>query len=131
MFSPAVGIFDRMASTDLKIGDVPVGKGVAINYLQPTNFYDNNIFEEANKFKPERWAEKNEETQHLLNLVMLGFSNGPRSCIGKNLALLESKVAVIKFLQRYKNLKEVNERGFTIDIAYHLKSGAVAFEKIK
>ena len=52
MFSPAVGIFDRMASTDLKIGDVPVGKGVAINYFQPTNFYDNNIFEEANKFKP-------------------------------------------------------------------------------
>lgn len=39
---------------------------------------------------------------------MLAFSSGPRSCIGKNLAILQSKIAVIKFLQRYKNLKEMN-----------------------
>ncbi len=42
--------------------------------------------------------------QELQNLVLLTFSGGPRSCIGKNLALLESKIAVIKFMQRYENL---------------------------
>ena len=36
------------------------------------------------------------------------FSVGPRNCIGKYLALTEIKVMMIKILQRYKNIVEVD-----------------------
>lgn len=35
---------------------------------------------------------------------MLGFYAGARTCIGKHLALLETKIATIKFLKRYKQI---------------------------
>ena len=73
------------------------------------------MFESAREFRPERWSTNNQE---LLNLVSFSFSLGPRGCIGKQLSLLEWKVGVIKFMQRYKNLKELDPRkyGFTFAV---------------
>lgn len=42
--------------------------------------------------------------------MAFGFSGGPRTCIGKHLALVQSKIALIKFIQRYKKVVEVKER---------------------
>ena len=36
--------------------------------------------------------------------VLLGFNAGARSCIGKQFALLESKIALVKFMKRYKKI---------------------------
>jgi cytochrome P450 len=58
MHSPAEGIFDRLVTVDTLIGDVPVTTGTALNYFQTTVFYDERLFEEADKFKPERWKSK-------------------------------------------------------------------------
>lgn len=33
-----------------------------------------------------------------------GFSAGARTCIGKHLALLENKIALVKFLKRYEKI---------------------------
>jgi len=35
----------------------------------------------------------------------MGFGGGPRTCIGKQLALVDSKIALIKIFQRYKIIK--------------------------
>lgn len=59
------------------------------------------------------------------------FGAGPRSCIGKNLALLDTKIAVIKFLQRYEGLEEISDRGFMYEFSYHIQSSAVKFRKIQ
>ena len=62
---------------------------------------------------------------------MMGFGTGPRNCIGKQLATSETKIAIIKFLQRYKNLKEVSPtREFIYTITYHLKDSTVTFQKL-
>lgn len=106
---PSVGLFDRLANEDVMITDIPIKKGTIVNYFQITNLYDEKLFPEPTKFKPERWAEKNEHTQQMLNLVLMTFGSGPRFCLGKNLAMMETKIAFIKFLQRYKNLKMVDE----------------------
>lgn len=37
--------------------------------------------------------------------TLLGFHAGPRTCIGKHIALLELKIALILFLRRYKNIE--------------------------
>lgn len=105
MFTPAVGIFDRVAIQDLIIGDIPVKKNTIVNYFPTKSLYSEDIFPDAKTFKPERWDEKTEHTQLMLNMVMMYFGAGSRFCLGKNLALLESKIAFIKFMQRYKNLK--------------------------
>ena len=34
-----------------------------------------------------------------------GFSAGARACIGKHLAIVESKIGLIKFMKRYKKIR--------------------------
>lgn len=98
LFGPTEGLIERVATQDVHIAGIAVRKGTALNYFQKTNLYDDGLFEEANKFKPERWDRQNPELQ---NLVGLGFSGGPRNCLGKHLSLIETKLAVIKFVERY------------------------------
>jgi cytochrome P450 len=47
-------------------------------------------------------------------MISYQFFGGPHACIGKQLALTEVKVAVIKFLRRYQTLIEpgLKNRGF-------------------
>lgn len=80
------------------VGDIPVKEGTAVNYIVRPTFYDENIFDEPLKFKPERWAEESQEKRNLLSVL---FATGPRTCIGKNFALMDTKIVFIKFLQRY------------------------------
>ena len=67
------------------------------------NHFNPAYFKNPFEFRPERWGE--EEVENLHPYAFLGFSAGPRHCIGKQLALLESKIAIIKFIKRYKSVK--------------------------
>ena len=49
-------------------------------------------------------------------MTEMNFSGGPRVCIGKHWAYLEVKIAVVKFLRRYDNMKELKERVFGIGL---------------
>ena len=40
MFAPSISLFDRLATTDMIIGDIPCKKGTILNYFQTTNLYD-------------------------------------------------------------------------------------------
>lgn len=46
------------------------------------------------------------------------FSAGPRNCIGKHLALLESKIAVVKFIRRYENIEVPSEIAKDFHLVY-------------
>jgi cytochrome P450 len=46
----------------------------------------------------------NGECDGLDSYVVIGFSAGARACPGKHLALLESKIGMIKMLKRYKKI---------------------------
>ncbi len=35
----------------------------------------------------------------------MGFGGGPRTCIGKHLALLDTKIFLVKFMRIYKSFK--------------------------
>ena len=60
----------------------------------------------------------------------MNFSGGPRSCIGKQLANLELKIALIKFLTRYDNLKELHERVFMVGMTGRYKNCEVELTKL-
>ena len=52
-------------------------------------------------------------------MVLLGFSGGPRNCIGKNLALLESKIALVKLMKRYQWMEVPKDNiGFEFKFIY-------------
>lgn len=119
-------LFDRIASKDTLLSDIPIRKGTLFNFLVQSRFYDDTIFDDALEFRPERWEKENQE---LLNFVMMRFNVGPRTCIGKQLGLLESKLATVKFLMRYDGLKELQKRELVIKFSYTLKNAMVTFRK--
>lgn len=63
-------------------------------------------------FRPERWEK---ESNGIHPCAFMGFSFGARSCIGKQLAHTESKVAIIKLIKRYETIEVPKE------VTMHLK----------
>ena len=49
-------------------------------------------------FRPERWLTQEDMSQK----YYLGFSFGPRDCVGQRLAMTEMKMALISFFRRYQ-----------------------------
>ena len=65
------------------------------------------------------------------SLVGLAFSGGPRSCIGKHLALLESKIVVVQFFRAFAGVTEVNERVLSAGLAFCIQNPVVRLTAIK
>ncbi|KAK2609701.1 hypothetical protein N8I77_003190 [Diaporthe amygdali] len=55
--------------------------------------------EDAEEFRPERWLESSEEKLKAMNAMYMPFGLGSRTCIGKNISLLEI-AKVIPYLVR-------------------------------
>ena len=84
------------------IGGVPLPKGTFIDCQWLDVFSNEQIYEDPHEFIPERW--EREDYKEKKQIISLGFSAGPRSCIGKNLALMEMKIMTIKLLMRYEKV---------------------------
>ena len=80
---------------------MPIKKGTAISIMHFGNQFSEKYFKNPHEFRPERWES---ECKNLPPYAVGGFDSGPRICIGKNLAMLESKIALIKFMKRYKKI---------------------------
>ena len=53
-------------------------------------------------FRPERWLEADKEARKKMEACMLQFGMGARTCIGKNISLLEIYKLVPTFLRRFE-----------------------------
>lgn len=53
-------------------------------------------------FRPERWLETDGEKLKMMNSTMFQFGAGPRTCIGKNISLMEIYKLVPSFLRRFE-----------------------------
>ena len=62
------------------------------------------IWKEPLKFKPERFLDTKNQPDPS---VYPAFNIAPRICLGKHVALLEGKIAVIKLFTKYKNIQAV------------------------
>ena len=108
---PTPCYFFRETSQDFLLGNIPVKKGTFFNNFWRCNLYDPAYFDRPFEFIPERWEDPRYKDSSLIqSLSDTMFSQGPRTCLGKQLAHLESKVAVVKFIQRYDSLRELGER---------------------
>ncbi|KAL8708337.1 MAG: hypothetical protein Q9225_007618 [Loekoesia sp. 1 TL-2023] len=57
------------------------------------------VYEGAKEFRPERWIDpvKSKELQH----HFMPFSRGPRVCLGKHLAMVESYICIANLIHRF------------------------------
>lgn len=79
----------RKAPQDLTVDGftIPPGTNVGINPRAQNR--DPDIWgEDANEFRPERWIEDEEKGKYFENTTMTFGGNGPRMCIGRNIALV-------------------------------------------
>ena len=53
------------------------------------------------QFRPSRWTDDSQAQMELAKSAYAPFSIGPGGCIGKSLALMESKIAVARILWLY------------------------------
>ncbi|KAG2244528.1 hypothetical protein Bca52824_093615 [Brassica carinata] len=80
--------------------------------------------EDALEFKPERWITENGTSVHEPSYKFLAFNAGPRTCLGKEVAMMQMKTVAVKIIQNY-NIKVVE--GHKVEpapsIILHMKHG--------
>ena len=99
-YGPTNGIIDRLVIKDHFIEGVPIHKGTLMTIQPACVHFNPKYFKNPLEFRPERWEE---ECKNLPPYVLTGFSGGPRTCLGKHLALLEAKIGIIIFMLRYES----------------------------
>ena len=60
---------------------------------------DQKYWHDPEKFDPERFSEKQKSSRS--KFVFLPFGEGPRICVGKRMAMIELKVAMVQILKDY------------------------------
>ncbi|XP_068622726.1 cytochrome P450 6B1-like [Battus philenor] len=95
---PPFPSIQRMCTKDYTIPgtEILVEKGTIILFPTLGIQRDEQFFEDAASFIPERWAEG---VPVPLPGVYMPFGDGPRYCIGKRFAMIQMKCCLVKFLQ--------------------------------
>ena len=78
-------------------GGVIVGCNAWVLHRRPEVFG-----QDVDDFRPERWIEADEKKQKEMRATMFQFGAGARTCIGKNISLLEVYKLVPSFLRRFE-----------------------------
>ncbi|KAB5559620.1 cytochrome P450 oxidoreductase [Coniochaeta sp. 2T2.1] len=78
---------------------IPGGTIVGINpwVLQ----HDPNVYEDPEAFTPERWLTSDSEKLTQMETSFISFGAGSRTCIGKNISLMEMQKLVPQLLRKY------------------------------
>jgi cytochrome P450 len=79
---------------DTELDGVFIPKGVPVMLLTRGGVLHEENFTDAHQFKPERWMETRPTGCVHNRNASLPFGAGPRSCPGRNLAMLEIKMAI-------------------------------------
>ena len=66
--------------------------------------------EDANEFKPERWADLRPGWEYL------PFNGGPRICIGQQFALTEASYTTIRLMQEFTSIESRDSRPWREEI---------------
>ena len=79
--------------------------------------------DDAATYRPERWLEADKEHKKHMDACMFQFGMGARTCIGKNISLLEIYKLVPTFLRRFEvRITLFRRLEFLVDILYDADS---------
>jgi len=85
----------RTANKTMKYNGMNLVKGDQIFILFSSILRDPNLFSKPDNFKPERWVNKDIESQNIV------FSIGPQQCPSKNITPLYYKIIIHRLLTKF------------------------------
>ena len=86
----------RKASAEVQLGDYVIHKGSTIMVNMQGVHHNAEFWPEPMKYRPERFEQVPKP------YTFIPFVDGPRSCLGQFLSLLESKVVLSSLLKKYR-----------------------------
>nr|CAI5818007.1 unnamed protein product [Callosobruchus analis] len=101
---PPVSIVNRVLSKDAVVHHYRIPKGTPVLFATHLNNFREEYFEDAHKFKPERWVCNdlsclgNEYQEYAT--IPLGY--GPKFCLGKDMADMEVGMLMYQICKRFK-----------------------------
>lgn len=101
---PAVGLLlERLVPHGgVNLGDIWLPEGTIVGMNPWVAARDTAVYgADAYEFRPERWLEADEEHLKLMERSFLAFGAGPRTCLGKNISLLEISKVVPQLLRQF------------------------------
>uniref|UniRef100_A0A6P4E4T8 Cytochrome P450 4e2 n=1 Tax=Drosophila rhopaloa TaxID=1041015 RepID=A0A6P4E4T8_DRORH len=101
---PSVPFIGRFTDKDYVIDGDLVPKGTTLNLGLVVLGYNDKVFKDPHKFRPERF-----ELEKPGPFEYVPFSAGPRNCIGQKFALLEIKTVVSKIIRNFEVLPALDE----------------------
>lgn len=112
---------ERTAVKDTKLGEFDIKRGQIIYLIPYITHTSSDNYPDPKKFNPQRFLDKSSNNPNQINAgTFLPFSNGRKSCLGKNLATLEMKYLVVRLLLDYElskpadfKMEEIGVRGET------------------
>jgi cytochrome P450 len=97
---PPVWWLPRMAAEEDEIGGHAIAKGTIVAPVMYTVHRHPDFWPDAERFDPERFAPERSVGRH--PLAWVPFGAGPRKCIGQELSLMESTLALAMITQRFE-----------------------------
>ncbi|KAF2228074.1 cytochrome P450 [Elsinoe ampelina] len=92
----------RVAPPNFTIRDYHIPPGTSVGISPIAQNRDKEIWgPDANDFRPERWLEDEARARYLDSSNMTFGGNGPRTCIGKNIALVEMHKFIAQFIHHF------------------------------
>ncbi|KAL4508335.1 hypothetical protein ABPG72_003639 [Tetrahymena utriculariae] len=92
-------LFMRIATQDIKLGNLKVKKGTILNVGNLENHFDPKYFKNPHQFNPQRWLDGS--LDKLPTYIFNPFSAGKNNCIGQHFAQINIKIGLIKFIQSF------------------------------
>ncbi|XP_022106691.1 cytochrome P450 3A19-like isoform X2 [Acanthaster planci] len=99
-FYPPIAGFFRTCNKTFSHKGITFEKGTQVLINIYAIHHDEKYWPDPDKFDPERFSP--ERKASIPPMAFIPFGYGPRNCIGMRLALLETKMALVRTLQQYR-----------------------------
>lgn len=96
---PPSWITDRIAKEDDEVEGFFIPKGARVIPFIYGLHHSENLWDDPETFDPERFTKEQIKERH--KFAHMPFGAGPRMCIGRNFALLEMQMVVLKMIEKY------------------------------
>ncbi|XP_075534830.1 steroid 17-alpha-hydroxylase/17,20 lyase-like [Dermacentor variabilis] len=90
----------QKTSTDIKVGHLTIPKDTGILYNIYSVHHDPELWEEPEKFRPERFLDPATGKLRLSSFPVITSGVGPRKCPGEKLAHLDMFYMIVRLMQR-------------------------------
>ncbi|XP_034834202.1 probable cytochrome P450 6a14 isoform X1 [Maniola hyperantus] len=120
MHPPMRALF-RRCTKDYKLpnSDVVIEEGTQVFVPAHAIQMDPDIFPDPETFDPERFTPERKKTMHPCH--WMPFGEGPRKCLGLRQGYIQTKLALVKILQKYEMLLDVRTQ-----VPTQIKASALA-----